>query len=91
VSRGIAIEVWAHRAVVTLEAPLERAARSIPRTVGALEPINAERSRLVIGADDLDWLARFLLNLPFGFEVVEPEGLKSELANIGQRLVVAYS
>jgi predicted DNA-binding transcriptional regulator YafY len=91
VSRGIAIEVWAHRAVVTLEAPLERAARSIPRTVGALEPINAERSRLVIGADDLEWLARFLLNLPFAFEVVEPADLRRELANIGQRLVVAYS
>jgi predicted DNA-binding transcriptional regulator YafY len=91
VSRGIAVDVWAHRAVVTLYAPLERASRSIPRTVGSLESLDSESSRLVIGADDLDWLARFLLNLPFGFEVVEPEGLKSELADIGRQLVADYS
>jgi predicted DNA-binding transcriptional regulator YafY len=91
VTRGIAVEVWAHRAVVVLDTPLERAARSIPSTVGTLESIDAGRCRLTIGADDLDWLARFLLNLPFGSEVLEPEGLRSLLATIGQRLVADYT
>jgi predicted DNA-binding transcriptional regulator YafY len=90
VSRGIAVEVWAHRAVVDLAVPLERATRSIPRTVGTLEAIDPERCRLTIGADELDWLARFLLNLPFDFEVIEPDGLRSQLAAIGQGLMADY-
>lgn len=90
VSRGIAIEVWAHRAVVTLHVPVEEARRHVPRTIGTVEPIDETMSRLELGADELDWLARFLLNLPFRFEVVEPLELRSELASIGRRLAETY-
>ena len=90
VSRGIAIDVWAHRAVVRLDVPAESAGRYIAPTVGALEPIDAASCRLVIGADEIEWLVRFLLNLPFGFHVEEPDGLRSELAVVGRGLVETY-
>jgi predicted DNA-binding transcriptional regulator YafY len=90
VTRGIAVEVYAHRATVTLMVPSEEAVRHIARTVGSVEPIDSKTSRLVIGADELGWLARFLLNLPFEFVVEAPEELRDHLAAVGRKLVTAY-
>jgi hypothetical protein len=59
--------------------------------VGSVVPIGDEVSRLEIGADDLGWVARYLLNLPFEFEVEEPDELCAELASIGRRLTTAYA
>ena len=84
VSRGIAVDVWAHRAVVALEASADQARRYISPTVGTLEPVDDSTCRLIIGADEIDWLARFLLNLPIDFHVEEPPELKSELAKVGK-------
>jgi predicted DNA-binding transcriptional regulator YafY len=91
VSRGIAVDAWAHRATVTLMVPAEEASRHIARTVGSVEPVDGATSRLVIGADELGWLARFLLNLPFPFHVDEPADLRDELARVGRTLVEAYA
>lgn len=90
VHRGIAVDAWAHRSRVRLEAPAEIAARYIPATVGAVEPIGDQACQLVIGADDLGWLARYLLGLPFEFTVEEPEALRRLMGDIGRRLVVTY-
>ncbi len=90
VHRGIAVESWDHRARVTLECPIETAQRLVPATVGALEPMRGTRCRLVIGADDLGWLARYLLSLPVPFKVEEPVELREELAKVGQQLVGDY-
>ena len=90
VQRGIAIEVWHHRARVRLHTSLEQAKRVIPGTVGALEAIGDQECRLVIGADEIGWLARFLLGLPFRFTVEEPAELGTELAEIGRRLAATY-
>jgi predicted DNA-binding transcriptional regulator YafY len=46
---------------------------------------------LEIGADDVGWLARFLLNLPFEFRVEGPAELRAELASIGRSLASSYS
>ncbi|HEY7469652.1 MAG TPA: YafY family protein [Acidimicrobiia bacterium] len=86
VQRGVAIEAWRHRATVRLHASHQEALRWIPPTVGALEPIDDSECRLVIGADDIRWLARYLLSLPFWFTVEEPDALGRELVEIGRRL-----
>jgi predicted DNA-binding transcriptional regulator YafY len=86
VQRGVAIEAWRHRATVRLHASHQEALRWIPPTVGALEPIDDSECRLVIGADDIRWLARYLLSLPFWFTVEEPDALGQELVEIGRRL-----
>jgi predicted DNA-binding transcriptional regulator YafY len=91
VQRGIAIEAWRHRATVRLHVGHEEAARIIAPTVGSLESAGDSKCILVIGADDLGWLARYLLSLPFRFTVVEPAALGVELGKIGKWLTRAYS
>lgn len=89
VQRGITVDSWKHRARVVLGATRSLAEREIPPTVGTVEDIDDASSRLVIGADEMGWLARYLLSLPFPFHVEEPEALRDELRRIGQDLVEA--
>lgn len=87
VQRGITIDSWAFRASVILEVSSATAEGFVAPTVGTIETIDETRCRLVIGADEVAWLAHYLLGLPFGFEVETPEELRLELAAIGVRLV----
>jgi len=88
--RGMAIDAWRHKASVRLHISVERARHMIPATVGSLEPVD-EECQLVIGADDIGWLARYLLGFPFRFTVEEPAELSTELGEIGRRLAATYS
>lgn len=90
VQRGVSVDAWNHQASVLLHASAERAVREIVPTVGAVEPIDDVSSRLIIGADDMGWLARFLLNLSFECEVESPSELRAELRTIGTELVQRY-
>lgn len=91
VQRGVAIEAYTHRATVRLHVPLQSAAMMIAGNVGALEEIGPNECRLEIGADDIVWLARFLLGLPFRFTVEQPPELGEALGEIGRRLASTYS
>jgi predicted DNA-binding transcriptional regulator YafY len=90
VQRGIAIEVWKHRATVRLHTSLEQATRVIPATVGSVEAVADDECHLVIGADEIGWLARYLLGLPFRFTVEAPVELGMELGQIGRSLAATY-
>jgi predicted DNA-binding transcriptional regulator YafY len=70
---------------------IEHATQWIPPTMGALEALGPDVTQLVIGADDLQWLARYLLGFPWEFEVDSPIELGEELTKIGRRLVAAHS
>lgn len=87
VQRGITIEAWGFRATVQLGVSAEVAEREIAPTVGTIEPIDDVSSRLTIGADEIDWLVRYLLSLPFAFDVEEPSELRDALALVGSDLV----
>ena len=91
VQRGIAVDVWQHRAMVRLRTTLQRARQSIAPTVGSVSADGEDGCLLEIGADDVGWLARFLLNLPFEFRVEGPAELRAELASIGRSLASSYS
>jgi predicted DNA-binding transcriptional regulator YafY len=91
VERGVAIDVYSHRGMIRLQTPIEKARRVIATTVGALEAIDAGQCRLIIGADDINWLARYLLGLPWDFVVEAPEELDVELGRIGAKLVADYT
>jgi predicted DNA-binding transcriptional regulator YafY len=91
VQRGLAIDVYAHRGVIRLQIPIERARQIIPTTVGVLEMVDDEQCRLTMGADDLNWLARYLLGLPWKYIVEQPDELTVELRSIGEKLVAAHS
>ena len=87
VQRGITIEAWDFRATIQLGVSAEVAEREIAPTVGTIEPIDDDSSRLTIGADEIDWLVRYLLSLPFAFDVEEPSELRDSLALVGSDLV----
>lgn len=91
VQRGVAVDAYSTRAVVRLPVPVAEAVRVIAPTVGALEPSDDGGTVLTIGGDDLEWLARFLLGLPWDFSVESPQELHRELFRIGARLVAAHS
>lgn len=90
VQRGITVNAFRHAASVTLGVPKDRAEREIPATVGTVEEVDARTSRLVIGADEMGWLARFLLGLSFDFVVDSPNELRAELRRVGESLVARY-
>lgn len=90
VQRGITIDAWKHSASVVLHCPAHFAERIIAPTVGTVEEIDDQRCRLVIGADEMKWLAHYLLSLEVDFEVEEPDELQVELASIGQSLLNRY-
>jgi predicted DNA-binding transcriptional regulator YafY len=87
VQRGITIEAWDFRATIQLGVSAEAAEREIAPTVGTIEPVDDDSSRLTIGADEIDWLVRYLLSLPFAFAVEEPSELRDALALVGSDLV----
>jgi hypothetical protein len=90
VQRGIAVDAWNFAARVRLGVAADVATRFIPVTVGLVQPAD-EGSVLYIGADDVTWLARFLLNLPFPLEAESPPELRDELARIGREVQETYS
>jgi predicted DNA-binding transcriptional regulator YafY len=91
VERGVAIDVYTHRGMIRLQTPIENARRVIATTVGVLEAVDDGQCRLTIGADDISWLARYLLGLPWDFVVEGPEELDEELGRIGAKLVADYA
>jgi predicted DNA-binding transcriptional regulator YafY len=90
VHRGIAVDSYEHQGKAILEVPLKWAQRLVPATVGQVESADDDRTMLTIGADDMDWLARYLVSLGVGFQVVEPEELKSALAELGRKIATAH-
>lgn len=89
VSRGTAVAVYKHTAVVELDAPLDRAARFIPPSTGVLEPIDGSTTLLTIGADDLRWFVMVLAGLPMRASVRSPVELRRLLHDHAEQLAEA--
>jgi len=82
--RAHAIEVWLH-------ADLATARGALFEGIGLFEPVRGGGVLLHAQADDLDWFARELMRLPFGFEVRRPAGLRSVLAARARSLLAGNS
>jgi hypothetical protein len=39
---------------------------------------------------DVDWVARYLVGLPFGFDVIEPDELRVELRALARRVLADH-
>jgi predicted DNA-binding transcriptional regulator YafY len=86
VAEAITTAVYRWAASVRLELPLHRARWLVSPTVGQLTAEGPDTTLLRIGADDLDWLARYLVGLTCRLEVLEPVELITALRVLGQRL-----
>ncbi|MEU9374931.1 YafY family protein [Streptomyces sp. NPDC048255] len=79
VSRGVAQQAYAARAVLRLKVSAEEAAGVIGPSDGALEPVDAQSCLLRTGAVNLDVLVIHVMLLGCEFEVVEPPELTDRI------------
>ena len=85
VAGGLAVVSYEWQADVLLHVDVSTAADAIPRTVGSLEAVD-DATMLRIGANELDWIARYLAGLPFDFEVISPPELRKAVRALARRL-----
>lgn len=71
---------------VLLDTDLESARRRVVQSLGVLEQV-AGGVLLHAQADDLDWMARELMRLPFDFEIRQPLELRAALRARAERLL----
>jgi predicted DNA-binding transcriptional regulator YafY len=78
----------AHTIEVLLHTDLATARNALFEGIGVFEP-TADGVLLHGQADDLDWFARELARLPFGFEIHQPVALRAALKQRAERLLAA--
>ena len=83
VSRAVPASAFDHRAVVVIEAAPAEVRRLVSRAIADLEPGSTagHGTTATIGTDDLEWLAGYLMGLPWPFEVLEPDALRRHIAD----------
>ena len=80
---------WEYDVEVRIEAPAEIAACCLPRTVGVVEPLDAETSRLVGSTSNPTWYAEQLAAIPASYRIVSCPELQEAARVLGQRLLAA--
>jgi len=86
VAEGLAVAVYPVQARVLLRVPFEEAKRMVSPTVGVVERQRGG-ALLRIGADDADWIARYLSSLPTSFRILDPPEVKEALSRLGAGLI----
>jgi predicted DNA-binding transcriptional regulator YafY len=85
VAEGLAVAVYPWQARVLLRVQPKVAAQLVSPTTGILQPARGG-TLLRIGADELDWIARYLASLPCRFRVLDPPELADAVRRLAARL-----
>ena len=80
---------WEYDVEVVIDAPLETVARCIPRAIGRLEPLDAERTRLVGSTSNPTWYAEQLAAVPASYRIVRCAEIQEAARALGRRLLRA--
>lgn len=80
---------WEHTTELVVEAPADRVAPCLPRTLGRVEAIDDRTCRLVGSTSNPVWYAEQLATLPAPFRVVGDDDLRRAVAEIGARFAAA--
>jgi predicted DNA-binding transcriptional regulator YafY len=80
---------WEYQTEVLIDAPFSRAARCVPRTLGKLEPLGAEASRLAGSTSNPAWYIEQLVAIPTGYRIVGGPELLDAARRLGRRLLAA--
>jgi len=80
---------WEYDVEVVIEAPFDAAACYLPRTLGRLEPIDADTTRLVGSTSNPWWFAEQLATIPASYRIVRCPELRHTARAVGQRLLLA--
>ena len=80
---------WEYDVEVVIDAPVERVAPCVPRTLGRLEPVDAGTSRLVGSTSNPAWYAEQLATLPAAYRIVRCPQLRTSARELGRRAMAA--
>lgn len=80
---------WRYAVEIVVDAPVEAVAGWIPRSLGRLEPIDADHTRVVASTGEPAWYARHLTMIEAPFQIVCPPELRDSAYLLGQRLTQA--
>jgi predicted DNA-binding transcriptional regulator YafY len=80
---------WDHEVEVLVDAPAERVSRCVPRTMGAVEEVDAGSSRLVGSTNNPLWYAEQLAGLPAAYRIVRCPDLRDAARSLGRRMIEA--
>jgi predicted DNA-binding transcriptional regulator YafY len=89
VNEAVTVAPYRWQAEVLLHATPEEAAAEVSPLVGQLEPVPGDATTTVLrtGANELEWIARYLASLDLDYEVREPPELRATLRALGRQLV----
>ncbi|HEX6919134.1 MAG TPA: WYL domain-containing protein, partial [Actinomycetes bacterium] len=76
---------WEYDVQVIIDAPIEAVARCAPRTLGLLEPLDAETTRLAGSTSNPVWYAVQLAAIPAPYRIVGCPELQEATRVLGQR------
>ncbi|MGH3510556.1 MAG: helix-turn-helix transcriptional regulator [Nocardioidaceae bacterium] len=80
---------WEYDVEVVIAAPLDTVARWVPRTLGRLEPIDTETTRLVGSTGNPTWYAERLAAIPASYRIEGCPELRDAARRMGRRLLAA--
>jgi hypothetical protein len=89
VSEGIATAAYSVAAVVHISAPVDLVRTAVPPSVATIEA-DGEETVARLGADRFGWLAGYLIDLGWDFEIVEPPEWRRAMAQLGRRLARSH-
>ena len=74
------------RVTVRIDAPIEAVREYVPPTLAVLEADGDMCTVLRASADDVDWFAWRLMNVPYHLTVIDPPELRDAFGRIGRRM-----
>lgn len=80
---------WEYDVEIVVDAPVEVVGRCVPRTLGRLEPLDAETSRLVGSTSNPWWYAEQLAAVPASYRIVGGPELREAARAVGRRMLAA--
>jgi predicted DNA-binding transcriptional regulator YafY len=80
---------WEYDIEVVIDAPVERVAPCVPRTLGRLERVDGGTTRLVGSTSNTAWYAEQLTALPAAYRIVRCPELQSSVRQLGHRALAA--
>ncbi len=80
---------WEFEIEVVIDAPVETLTRCLPRSVGRLERVDSQTSRLVASTSNPVWYAERLAAIPASYRILRCPELQEAARVLGQRLLTA--
>jgi predicted DNA-binding transcriptional regulator YafY len=80
---------WEYDVEVVIDGPVDVVARCVPRTLGRIEPLGAETSRLVGSTSNPTWYAQQLASVPAPYRIVRCRELQEAARRLGTRMLTA--